>query len=87
MYISKPRCGCSLKTAFYKACGVQKYFYIKGEFIIMITVSKDNTGDFNSVQAAVDSINPACGGETIFIKNGIYKERVEIKKGQYNSYW
>lgn len=46
----------------------------------MITVSKDNTGDFNSVQAAVDSINPACGGETIFIKNGIYKERVEIKK-------
>ena len=43
----------------------------------MITVSKDNTGDFNSVQAAVDSINPACGGETIFIKNGIYKERVE----------
>ena len=46
----------------------------------MITVSKDNTGDFSSVQAAVDSINPACGGETIFIKNGIYKERVEIKK-------
>ena len=56
MYISKPRCGCSLNAAFYKACGVQKYFYIKGEFIIMITVSKDNTGDFNSVQAAVDSI-------------------------------
>lgn len=80
MYISKPRCGCSLNATFYKACGVQKYFYIKGEFIIMITVSKDNTGDFNSVQAAVDSINPACGGETIFIKNGIYKERVEIKK-------
>ena len=74
MYISKPRCGCSLKAAFYKACGVQKYFYIKGEFIIMITVSKDNTGDFNSVQAAVDSITQLRdGGETIFIKNGIDK--------------
>ncbi len=46
----------------------------------MITVSKDNTGDYNSIQQAIDSISPSCERETIFIKNGIYKERVEIKK-------
>lgn len=44
----------------------------------MITVSKDSTGDFTSVQAAIDSIKTT--PETIFIKNGIYKERVEITK-------
>lgn len=44
---------------------------------IMITVSKDGFGDFTSIQAAIDSIT---GPDTIFIKKGIYKERVEIKK-------
>lgn len=42
----------------------------------MITVAKDHTGDFTSVQDAVNSIQS--GPETIFIKRGIYKERVEI---------
>ena len=42
----------------------------------MITVAKDGTGDFTSVNDAVKSIPN--GNETIFIKNGIYKERVEI---------
>lgn len=42
----------------------------------MITVAKDQSGDFTSVQDAIDSIPD--GGETIFIKKGIYKERVEI---------
>lgn len=45
----------------------------------MITVAKDNSGDFNSIQQAVDSI-PAGTPETIYIKKGIYKERVEIRK-------
>jgi len=43
---------------------------------IMITVSKDHSGDFHTIQSAVDSL---CGiGGIIYIKNGIYKERVEI---------
>lgn len=45
----------------------------------MITVAKDNSGDFNSIQQAVDSI-PAETPETIYIKKGIYKERVEVRK-------
>lgn len=45
----------------------------------MITVAKDNSGDFNSIQQAVDSI-PAVTPETIYIKKGIYKERVEVRK-------
>lgn len=44
----------------------------------MITVAKDNSGNFNSVQAAIDSISDKSTPETIYIKNGIYKERVEI---------
>lgn len=48
--------------------------------INMITVAKDNTGDFSSIQQAVDSIKSEDVRETIFIKNGIYKERVEIKR-------
>ena len=45
----------------------------------MFTVAKDNSGDFNSIQQAVDSI-PAGTPETIYIKKGIYKERVEVRK-------
>ena len=45
----------------------------------MITVAKDNSGDFNSIQQAVDSI-PAGTPETIYIKKGIYKECVEVRK-------
>lgn len=43
----------------------------------MITVATDGTGNFKTVQAAVDSITS--GPETIFIKDGIYKERVDIR--------
>ncbi len=42
----------------------------------MITVAKDLTGDFTTIQAAVDSLSEH--GGTIFIKKGTYKERVEI---------
>ena len=44
----------------------------------MITVSKDNTGDYTSIQEAVDAISSSTVSETIFIKNGTYNERVEI---------
>jgi len=45
----------------------------------MITVSKDNSSDFASIQAAIDSV-PEGKAETIYIKKGTYKERVEITK-------
>ena len=45
----------------------------------MITVAKDNSGDFDSIQKAVDSVSDN-NRETIFIKKGIYKERIEIRK-------
>lgn len=41
----------------------------------MIIVSKDGNGDYTSVTEAVKN---ALEGDTIFIKNGIYKERPEI---------
>ena len=44
----------------------------------MITVAKDGSSDYTSVQEAIDSITSV--PETVFIKNGIYKERVEIHK-------
>lgn len=44
----------------------------------MITVSKDGSGDYTSIQEAINSITTV--PETVFIKNGIYKERVEITK-------
>ena len=49
----------------------------------MITVSKEfnknSSNEFSSIQEAIDSINDG-QAETIYIKNGIYKERVEITK-------
>ena len=42
----------------------------------MITVSKSGDGDYTSIQ---DAVNHAGSGETIIIKEGIYKERIEIK--------
>lgn len=41
----------------------------------MITVSQN--GEFKAIQQAVDAAN---SGDEIFIKNGVYKERVEITK-------
>lgn len=42
----------------------------------MITVAKDNSGDFTTVSEALRSIQS--GPETIYIRNGVYKERLEI---------
>ncbi len=48
----------------------------------MITVAKDGSGDFTSLQAAVDSLPEACGKEkrTIFVKKGVYPERVAVNR-------
>lgn len=52
----------------------------------MITVAKDNSGDFDSIQKAVDSVSDN-NNETIFIKKGIYKERIEIRKNNIILNW
>ncbi|GAU79128.1 pectinesterase family protein [Fusibacter sp. 3D3] len=54
---------------------------------MMIIVAQDGTGDYSTIMGAVDSICPisnalkndeALEPITIFIKNGIYKEKIEI---------
>ncbi len=42
----------------------------------MLVVSKDGNGDFPTVSEALAH---AVGGETIFIRNGIYSEQVEVR--------
>lgn len=44
----------------------------------MITVSKDASGDFSSIQDAIDSVQNTSVPQTIYIKNGTYRERVEV---------
>ncbi len=44
----------------------------------MITVDINNQGDFTSVNEAINSVKNSNDEVTIFIKNGVYKERVEI---------
>lgn len=43
----------------------------------MIVVDKNNNGDFASIQEAINHIGNS--RETIYIKKGVYKERIEIK--------
>lgn len=43
----------------------------------MITVAQDGTGMFETIQEAIDSIQML--PETIYVKKGVYHERVEIK--------
>ena len=44
-----------------------------------IIAAKDNTGDFDTVQAAIDSVKEGESAE-IFVKNGFYFEKVVIDK-------
>ncbi|OOM81990.1 pectinesterase A precursor [Clostridium puniceum] len=47
----------------------------------MITVSKDGSGQFNTIQAALDSIPENNSTEIeIYIKKGIYKEKLSVSK-------
>ena len=50
----------------------------------MITVAKDSSGDFDSIQKAVDSVSDN-NNETIFIKKGIYKE-IKAKMDEYGEW-
>lgn len=42
-----------------------------------IVVAKNNTGDYDTVQAAIDA---AHDGDVIEVRKGIYKERIEVRK-------
>tara|TARA_B100000575_G_scaffold108788_1_gene86607 strand:- start:987 stop:6905 length:5919 start_codon:yes stop_codon:yes gene_type:complete len=42
----------------------------------LYTVKKDGTGDFTTIQAAVDAVTT---GDSIFIYNGIYTENINLK--------
>lgn len=45
----------------------------------MITVAKDNSGDFDSIQKAVDSVSDN-NNETIFIKKEYIKNALKSEK-------
>jgi pectin methylesterase-like acyl-CoA thioesterase len=51
-----------------------------------ITVALDGTGDFRSIQKAIESFKPAASGQykTIFIKNGVYKEKLWIDDARHH---
>jgi len=50
-----------------------------------IVVAKDGSGNFPSIQEAVNSVNNANGDNvTIIIKNGVYKEKLIIPKSKHN---
>ncbi|MFA9186752.1 pectinesterase family protein [Flavobacterium sp. FBOR7N2.3] len=51
---------------------------LKLDFDKKITVAQDGTGDFKTVQAAIDAANTNEGAVEIYIKNGIYKEKLVI---------
>ncbi len=46
----------------------------------MIIVAKDGSGDFRKINDALKSIENETEENIIFIKNGVYKERIEVKK-------
>ena len=54
------------------------YLYERKRFIFMIIVDQKGSGDFTSLQAALVSIERDTSPIKIFIKAGIYKERIEI---------
>jgi len=49
--------------------------------VITIVVAADGSGDYDNVQDAVDSIDDSANQRTvIYIKNGVYKQKVKITK-------
>lgn len=50
----------------------------KKSSIHKITVAQDGSGDFKTVQMAIDAANTDIGAVLIYIKNGIYKEKLVI---------
>ncbi len=51
---------------------------------ITITVAKDNSGDFNTIQSAINSVRDLGPGEALIkIKSGIYNEKVVIPSSKH----
>jgi pectinesterase len=48
----------------------------------VVTVSSDGTGDFKTVQAAVDSVAQDVDGAVIHLRAGTYRERVVVPEGK-----
>ncbi len=46
----------------------------------MIIAAKDGSGDFDSLQAAVDALPESGGDRVILVKKGVYHERVAVNK-------
>ena len=53
---------------------------IINSFVIRYIVAEDGSGNFNTVQMALNAINSNEGKHIIFIKNGIYNEKLFIVK-------
>lgn len=52
---------------------------------ITFVVAKDGTGDFTTVQEAIDAVpNRLPTKSTIYIKNGTYREKISISSSKYN---
>lgn len=50
-----------------------------------ITVAQDGTGDYRTVQQAIDAVTDSNASETIiYIKNGIYKEKLRLPVSKMN---
>jgi pectinesterase len=50
-----------------------------------ITVAKDSSGDFETVQQAINSVKDSnTYATTIFIKNGVYKEKIRLPESKMN---
>jgi len=50
---------------------------------VRITVSADGTGDFTSVQAAIDAVPADHAGQAlIFVKKGLYREKITISRSR-----
>ena len=43
-----------------------------------IVVAKDGSGDFTSINAAIETVPENAGRKTIFVKKGVYEEKVFI---------
>ncbi|MGR3811999.1 pectinesterase family protein [Jiulongibacter sp. NS-SX5] len=49
-----------------------------------VTVAKDGTGDFNSIQAALDHLEYSSKFQTIYLKNGVYTEKVFVTEHMHH---
>ncbi len=60
------------------------HFFIGSALAQKITVAQDGSGDFSSIQAAIDHIKPSFKPKTIFIKKGTYNEKLFIDSTKHH---